>query len=339
MRKNLILVVLCCLVLVGCGNGASASYDETEGETARELADNAKEADFIGAFEKAEYDKFNSYASENGLSDTLIYVEGVILNSVVLEDMAEFTLQQEDGNRWTVGMPILSEEDAKIIEENIDQNVMVFGTYTGYSDVFNLPAIALAGEDMQDVRIDRESLNGEFETIWTFSDYANEVLQSEADIEENQDSSESVEDYIPTTGEKNALLSAKSYLEIIEFSYQGLVDQLEYEQYSHSEAVYAADNCGADWNEQALKSALSYLEFAAFSRNGLTEQLEYEGFTSEQAAYGADNCGADWNEQAAKSAAAYLEMTAFSRNGLIEQLEYEGFTHEQAVYGVEANGY
>ena len=43
------------------------------------------------------------------------------------------------------------------------------------------------------------------------------------------------------------------------FSYSGLVEQLEFEQYSHDDAVYAADNCGADWNKQAAKSAKNYL--------------------------------------------------------------------------------
>ena len=142
-----------------------------------------------------------------------------------------------------------------------------------------------------------------------------------------------------TIGQRNALASAKSYLSFSEFSYTGLIEQLEYEKYSHEDAVYAADNCGADWNEQALKSAKSYLEYSAFSYTGLIEQLEYEGFTSDQARYGVDNSGADWMEQAVKSAKSYLDYSSFSRDGLIEQLEYEGFTHEQAVYGVEQNGY
>lgn len=142
-----------------------------------------------------------------------------------------------------------------------------------------------------------------------------------------------------TTGQKNALRSAKSYLNYSAFSYQGLVEQLEYEKYSHEDAVYAADNCGADWNEQALKSAITYLDYSAFSYSGLIEQLEYEGFTHEQAVYGADNCNADWNQQAAKSAEAYLDYSSFSRDSLIDQLEYEGFTREQAIYGAEANGY
>lgn len=142
-----------------------------------------------------------------------------------------------------------------------------------------------------------------------------------------------------TIGQRNALRSAQSYLQVMAFSREGLIEQLEYEQFSHEDAVYAVDHCGADWNEQALECAKSYLNTTAFSYQGLVDQLEYEGFTSEQARYGVDRCGADWNEQAAKSAASYLRVSSFSRESLIAQLEYEGFTHEQAVYGVEANGF
>ena len=145
--------------------------------------------------------------------------------------------------------------------------------------------------------------------------------------------------FAATMGESNALLSAQSYLEYSAFSYVGLIEQLEYEGYSSSEATYAVNNCGADWNEQALKSARSYLAYAAFSYEGLIEQLEYEEFTNEQAVYAANNCGANWYEQAVKCAKSYLEYTSFSLNDLIEQLEYEGFTHDQAIYGVDQNGY
>ncbi len=142
-----------------------------------------------------------------------------------------------------------------------------------------------------------------------------------------------------TTEQKNAMDSALTYLSFSAFSHDGLVDQLEYEKYSHESAVWAADNCGADWNEQALWAAKGYLDSSAFSYTGLIEQLEYEKYTEEQATYGADNCGADWNEQAAASAKRYLDISSFSRDSLIDQLEYEGFTYEQAVYGVEQNGY
>lgn len=93
-------------------------------------------------------------------------------------------------------------------------------------------------------------------------------------------------DKTATSGERNALDKAVSYLNIMAFSHDGLVEQLEYEGYTHSEAVYGADHCGADWKEQAAKKAKKYLEIMSFSRSGLIEQLEYEGFTTEEATYG-----------------------------------------------------
>lgn len=89
-----------------------------------------------------------------------------------------------------------------------------------------------------------------------------------------------------TMGMENALETAYSYLNYSSFSYTGLIKQLEFEKYTHSEAVYAADNCGADWNEQAAITAAKYLELSSFSREGLIHQLEFEGFTHDQAVYG-----------------------------------------------------
>lgn len=142
----------------------------------------------------------------------------------------------------------------------------------------------------------------------------------------------------PTTSQKNALDRALSYLSFMPFSREGLIDQLEYEGFSHEDAEYAADHCGADWNEQAVEKALSYLDFMSFSYSGLVGQLEFEGFTHDQAVYGVDHCGADWYEQAEKKAQEYLEFMSFSHSGLVDQLEYEGFTHDQAEHGVTAAG-
>jgi hypothetical protein len=146
-------------------------------------------------------------------------------------------------------------------------------------------------------------------TISTSSDYHDNIIDSDENDIENNDLETNYNDILPdpvgniddlntttsapkiTIGQKNALSSAKSYLNFMSFSYQGLIKQLEYEKYSHDEALYGADNCGADWNEQAAKSAESYLEFMAFSRDGLIKQLEYEGFTREQAIYGVEAVG------------------------------------------------
>lgn len=89
-------------------------------------------------------------------------------------------------------------------------------------------------------------------------------------------------------GMRNALQSAKDYLDAIPFSRKGLIEQLEYEGYSRSEAEYAVEHCGADWNKQACDMAKDYLEVMSFSRSSLIEQLEFEGFTHSQAVYGVD---------------------------------------------------
>lgn len=94
-----------------------------------------------------------------------------------------------------------------------------------------------------------------------------------------------------TMSQKNALQAAASYLSWAGFSYSRLVEQLEFEGFSHEDAIFAADHCGADWNEQAAVSAESYMSWASFSRERLIEQLMFEGFTREQAEYGAKAVG------------------------------------------------
>lgn len=94
-----------------------------------------------------------------------------------------------------------------------------------------------------------------------------------------------------TVSQKNAVRQAKAYLDYTAFSRDGLVEQLEYEQFSNSDAIYGADNSGADWYEQATKSAERYMDYSAFSRGGLIDQLKFEGYTQTQAAYGADSVG------------------------------------------------
>ena len=110
-------------------------------------------------------------------------------------------------------------------------------------------------------------------------------------IASNSSTNNSSSNKTPTVGENNALISAKQYLNTMAFSYSGLIEQLEYEGYTNSEAIYAVNNCGADWYEQAELSAKEYLDVMPFSRQGLIEQLEYEGFTHSQAVYGVEQNG------------------------------------------------
>lgn len=94
-----------------------------------------------------------------------------------------------------------------------------------------------------------------------------------------------------TLSQQNAVRSAENYLDFTAFSREGLIQQLEYDEFSTSDATFAVDHITVDWNEQAAKAAENYLAFTSFSRGGLIEQLLYDGFTSAQAAYGASAVG------------------------------------------------
>lgn len=133
----------------------------------------------------------------------------------------------------------------------------------------------------------------------------NETGDNTQSISSNENTSVSIAEHTPSNNyqelqnttpsvsvsKQNALRSAKDYLNTMAFSRQSLIEQLEYEKYSYEDAVYAVDNCGADWNQQAARSAKDYLNTMPFSRDGLIEQLEYEGFTREQAEYGVNSVG------------------------------------------------
>lgn len=94
-----------------------------------------------------------------------------------------------------------------------------------------------------------------------------------------------------TVSQINALAKAKVYLATMPFSYSGLIQQLEFDQFSNADATYGADNCNANWDEQAAKKAKIYMSTMAFSRGGLINQLEFDGFTTAQAKYGANAVG------------------------------------------------
>ncbi len=103
------------------------------------------------------------------------------------------------------------------------------------------------------------------------------------------------EDVVYDTGDdysnNSAVQLALAYLDVSAFSREGLIEQLEYEGFSRSEAQRAVDSCNIDWNEQAVQKAEEYLAYSSFSGSELLDQLLYEGFTQSQAEYGVRRAG------------------------------------------------
>lgn len=222
---------------------------------------------------------FTSYASENGKEGLVCYLVGKVVSIDDIEandgTVHAFTLQTENGyasinDTYSFMLQMYSESDtAAVVESDSDYSfpeigefVKVIGIYYGYSDSLNRPTFHYGTPDFL------------------------MSLYHPAEPEKKVDQPRSV-----TAGESNALRKAQNYLKVSAFSYSGLIEQLEYNGFTHTEAVYAADTCGADWFEQAAKKAENYLKVSGFSENGLIEQLQYNGFTYEQAVYGAKQNG------------------------------------------------
>lgn len=92
----------------------------------------------------------------------------------------------------------------------------------------------------------------------------------------------------------DALAHAKNTVTAGPFSYSGLIESLtdvEIHGCTYEEAVYAADNCGADWFEEAAESAVRYIGWGIEEKDMLVQMLEEDGFTHEQAVYGAETSG------------------------------------------------
>ena len=96
-----------------------------------------------------------------------------------------------------------------------------------------------------------------------------------------------------TVPQKNAVRSAKQYLDFSGFSRDGLIRQLSSSAgsgYKVTDATIAVDSLNIDWNMQAVRSTKQYLDFSGFSCKGLIRQLSSSAgskYTIEQATYGA----------------------------------------------------
>lgn len=113
---------------------------------------------------------------------------------------------------------------------------------------------------------------------------------TDVQIEDAKEEVEKVEEKI-SIGEKNAKEKAESYLKIMDFSKEGLKEQLEFEGFTLEEIEYAVNNCKVDWFEEAAGKADTYLDTMSFSRESLYNQLEFEGFTHEEIEYGLKSVG------------------------------------------------
>lgn len=87
---------------------------------------------------------------------------------------------------------------------------------------------------------------------------------------------------------RNAVDTARSYVDTMPFSEKGLVGQLKFDGYPKGVATEAVAHLNVNWNTEAVQSAQSYLDTMSFSKKGIIGQLKFDGFTHGQAEHAAN---------------------------------------------------
>lgn len=133
MRNNAITKIklyhIICLVIsllfviytmYGCSSSSNSLPDELDG------------------YEFAAYEKYNSYAEDNGLSGTKIYIYGELNLVDEIEGITYGNVITKDGN-WSI---IFGYTDEKEINDSfLNKSIYAFGSYSGYSDRLKTPDI------------------------------------------------------------------------------------------------------------------------------------------------------------------------------------------------------
>lgn len=88
------------------------------------------------------------------------------------------------------------------------------------------------------------SQNNSSEILSSSSSPISEIESDSSTINDEQATISAPASKNETMGQKNAVSSAKSYISFSTFSYQGLIEQLEYEGFTHDQAIYAVEANG-----------------------------------------------------------------------------------------------
>ena len=99
---------------------------------------------FTEGYEKAEFDKFNSPAEENGLENTKIYIKCKFDKIVFVNDTSYYALAiDENNNKWVIVLNDTRISSAEEYNKYIGEELICCCTYTGYSEVLKMPAANL----------------------------------------------------------------------------------------------------------------------------------------------------------------------------------------------------
>lgn len=108
-------------------------------------------------YEYADFERFNSYAEDNGLSETKIFIKGTVKSVANFESYCVLSVISEDNGRWACSY-INLECTEKIKEIFDEKEIICFGEYRGYSDVFLMPSLVIEKIELNDKIYTAENL-------------------------------------------------------------------------------------------------------------------------------------------------------------------------------------
>lgn len=150
-------------------------------------------------------------------------------------------------------------------------------------------------------------------------------------------SDDEIEQLTVTDMQKYALTKAASYFKSSQYSKKQLIEGLEYESIPHDAAVFAAENCKADWKEQATITAKTILAAGGYTEEELEDSLRYYYFTDEEIEYALKNVNADYYEQAVYDACFYKYNSGlkYDKATAKERLESSGYSDKAVSFAIK----
>lgn len=173
MPVKITIIVLCWLFYMGIGaagseEGSTSSQESQESTSSVNVQEEEKDSEsasaaspeetvtlydvpegFSDGYEKADFDKFNSYASENGLGDTKVWIEGKIEKiediSVTVDGSDTLCyyciIKQPDNKKWIALIGCDGYISREELEARISDRIVLNGLYEGFSDKYQMPYV------------------------------------------------------------------------------------------------------------------------------------------------------------------------------------------------------
>ena len=104
-------------------------------------------ADFIVGYEKAEFSKYNSPASENGLGDSRIYFNCTLNKTEILEADGTTSIlgyvTDNAGNEWLIQLHFVPAVSKTSFDSYVGKELILRGVYSGFSGTKEMPVVVL----------------------------------------------------------------------------------------------------------------------------------------------------------------------------------------------------